>query len=848
MKPASLYEIQSYQKKADTLLKYYQSGEYDKAETLGISITHEYPNNPFGWKLLGVMFQSIGRINQSVNSFKKYLEIEPLDIQIHNNLGVLLTDSNRLSEAEKSFKKAIKLKPDYANAYNNLGLTLKKLGNLEDSKISLKKAIELKPNFVEALCNLGDTLRVLNELDESKKILIQAISLRPNYANAYSNLGVTLKQLGKLEDSVLNLNEAIALKPDFFEAYNNLGVTLSEQGKLQESELSFKKAIQINSNYSDAYNNMSVILLELGKLEEAETSSRQSIALHPLNAQAYNNLCTILNELGEKEEAETQVRKSIEINPNLVESYVNLGLTLQNQKRMEEAEFSLKKAITLKPDFAETYNILAGLLHSRGLVKESHDYYLKAISLNPKKISYRWDFAINQISKVYTTHKNYKSSIHRFEKEISKLEYFINKEKLDEVVKVIGKSYPYYLAYFENDNKLLLKKYNKICHDIMKRWQSKNRITLSNSIINKDPSEKIKIGIISAHIFYHSVWNAFLKGIIQNLDTKKFEIHIFSLSTNFDDETKIAKKKVKNFYSSLGGITQWANKIQNSKVDIAFYPEIGMNQKTIQLANMRLAPVQVCSWGHPETSGIPTIDYYISSELLETSNSKTFYTEKLIKLPGIGYYFDPPTLESSDINFTKIGIKNSLPILLCLGSPNKFSPFYDWVFIEIIKRMKNCQIVFMNDTDGASEILKKRLKFSIREAGLNFKNNIIFIPQQSRKGYSSLMKNADVLLDTIGFSGMNTAMQAIGCGLPIVTREGKFQRTRHASAILKTLEIDELIAKNEEEYIDLVEKLICDQEFRSNIKLKIKENENYLYRNKKPIRALEDFFQSIGGF
>ena len=167
-----------------------------------------------------------------------------------------------------------------------------------------------------------------------------------------------------------------------------------------------------------------------------------------------------------------------------------------------------------------------------------------------------------------------------------------------------------------------------------------------------------------------------------------------------------------------------------------------MDKLTVQLASMRLAPVQMCSWGHPETSGLPTMDYYISSDLLETSVSEDFYSEKLFKLPGLGYYFDPPSLETAKFDFEKMGINPNFPILLCLGASNKFSPFYDWVFLEIINRINNCQLVFMDDIHGASEILKKRLKLLINDAGLNFNKHIIFIPQQSRIGFSSLMKNS----------------------------------------------------------------------------------------------------------
>ena len=129
----------------------------------------------------------------------------------------------------------------------------------------------------------------------------------------------------------------------------------------------------------------------------------------------------------------------------------------------------------------------------------------------------------------------------------------------------------------------------------------------------------------------------------------------------------------------------------------------------------------------------------------------------------------------------------------------------------------------MNDEKGASEILERRLRTRAEDAEIIFDRHVIFVPNQSRQGFSALMKSADLLLDTIGFSGFTTAMQAIGCGLPIITREGKFMRTRHASAILRTLEVEELITKTDAEYIDLVERLIFDREFLNNIKCKIKD-------------------------
>ena len=770
----------------DDLLEHYQNGRYNEAEKLAIIITQKFPKYQFGWKALGALLKQAGRLNESLVASQKSVQLAPQDAEAHSNLGFTLQELGRLEEAEASLRQAIILKPDFIEAHSNLGNTLNELSH-QTTNSGMKQS----------------------RLEESLASHTKVILLNHDFAEAHSNLGSTLKELDRLDEAEESCRKAIALKPDLAEAHNNLGIALQKLGRLGEAEASFMQVLVLIPDHAEAHNNLGITLTEQGKLVEAELTLRQAIVLKADSAEAHNNL----------------------------------GTTLEELLRYEEAEASYRQAIVLQPGWGETHRNLGGSLQQRGLGAQAMDCFLKAISLNPDSVSYRWMFTICQLPKIYLTHEDLKKSLHKFEVELNKLQEYITAERLNETVKAIGNPYPYYLAYVEKNNKHLLKKHGEICHRVMSYWYDKNLMSTTNPITKHDTGRRIKIGIVSDHIRYHSVWNAFLKGVVKNLDPEKFEVHIFSLSNKFDDETDVAKANVAYFNVGKRSLKQWASKIINSEVDIIFYPEIGMNQQTIQLASMRLASVQVCSWGHPETSGLRTIDYYISSELLETSNSDRFYTEKLVKLPGLGVYFDPPTLESSDIDFIQIELSKSSPKLLCLGAPNKFSPTHDWVFVEIIRRLGDCQFVFMSDEHGASKILERRIKTLIEDAGFVFDKHVVFVPQQSRQGYSALMQSADLLLDTIGFSGFNTAMQAIACGLPVITREGRLQRTKHASAILRTIEVEELITETETEYIDLVEKLILDQELLYSIKSKIKQNENYLYRNKNAIRALENFFE-----
>jgi predicted O-linked N-acetylglucosamine transferase (SPINDLY family) len=105
------------------------------------------------------------------------------------------------------------------------------------------------------------------------------------------------------------------------------------------------------------------------------------------------------------------------------------------------------------------------------------------------------------------------------------------------------------------------------------------------------------------------------------------------------------------------------------------------------------------------------------------------------------------------------------------------------------------------------------------------------------------MNKADIYLDTIGFSGFNTALQAIECGLPIVTREGRFMRGRLASGILKRIGLRELIAKDDDDFVNLAVKIATDQKYNRLIRNKIDKNRDFLYNDLKPIRALEQFIE-----
>jgi tetratricopeptide (TPR) repeat protein len=365
----------------NALLEHYQKGRYDLAENIATNLTKRYPKDPFGWKVLGVLFQKVGKLQDSLIAYQKVLEISPSDAETHYNLGITLKELGRLEEAKTSYKKAIAFKPDYAEAHSNLGSTLKGLGRLEDAEASYKKAIAIKPDYTEAHYNLGITLQDLGRLGEAETSYKKAIVINSEFAKAHYNLGITLQKLGRLQEAETSYQKAISIKPDCAEAHYKLGNILNEFGRLEDAETCFKNAILIKPDMAEAHSNLGNTLKQLGRLEDAETCFKNAISIKPDMAEAHNNLGNTLQELGREGDAETSFKKAIAIKPDLAEAHSNLGNTLKELGRLEDAETSYKKALAIEPDYAEAHSNLGITLQELGRLEEAETSYKKAISI-----------------------------------------------------------------------------------------------------------------------------------------------------------------------------------------------------------------------------------------------------------------------------------------------------------------------------------------------------------------------------------------------------------------------------------------------------------------------------------
>ena len=491
---------------------------------------------------------------------------------------------------------------------------------------------------------------------------------------------------------------------------------------------------------------------------------------------------------------------------------------------------------------AEAHYDLGNALKGMGDAPAALASYRRALELDPDYAEARWAHAMAQVPMVAGDEAELARSRAAFAAELAALERWCEAQGAQKMARAVGVQQPFYLAYQEEDHRALLARYGALCSRLMGAWQEAAGLRRAASVTRAD----IRVGIVSAHIHDHSVWNAIVKGWLQRLDRSRFDVRLFHLGRGNDVETALAKTMATHYTYGKTDLVEWTQLILGHQLDVLVYPEIGMDPTTAKLASLRLAPVQAASWGHPHTTGLPTIDCFLSAEGLEPPGAEAQYTERLVRLPGLGCVLEPAKVAPAAVDLAALGIRSGVPLLVCAGTPFKYTPRHDAVLADIARRLGECQFVFFTP-GGADELMQRlraRLARSFAAAGLDLEACAVLVPWQSRAQFHGLMAQADVLLDTMGFSGFNTALQAIECGLPVVAWEGRFLRGRLASGILRRMGMDELVADNDAAFVETAVKLAQDAAWWGKVRERMAAAGPRLYGDTEPVRALEQFFEA----
>lgn len=660
-------------------------------------------------------------------------------------------------------------------------------------------------------------------------------------AQALLVMGRAQAAAGRRKPALDSLQAAARLRGGDAAIQAELAMLAVADGRIDEAAQHLASLRASGPRFAQAHAALGLALLQRGALEAGAEQLRRALAADDNDASVHANLGAVLKDLGRGEEAIAALERALELQPQLPQAAYNLAMLRLDSRDWSAAAQLLRTYLASNARDAEAHYWLGNACMGLGDAAAARAAYGAAVRCDGQHARARWGLAMAQLPAIAATREEQQQALDAFGQELTRLQDWVQKQAKGEPWLAVGAQQPFFLAYLSGNHAPLLRRYGALCAELMALWARKNRLPAPAKAA---PGGRIRVGIVSAHIHGHSVWHAILRGWLQHLDPQRFELHLFHTGHVRDAETEAAARAAR-LHHGLGDWAGWVRAVSEVQPDVLVYPEIGMDSTTVRLASLRLARVQLAGWGHPLTSGLPTIDGYVSAQALEPAGAQAHYSEQLHALPRLGCAYQPYGTRPQPPELSAWNIAPDDRLLLAPGTAFKYAPQDDVLWVEVARRCAPCKLVFFRGEGAHAARLEQRLRAAFAAAGVDFEASVRFVPWQTQAGFFGLLQRADVFLDTVGFSGFNTAMQALECGTPIVAWEGDFLRGRLASAVLRSLALDEWVARSHEDYAARVARLCGDAGLRQQVREQIAARRASLYDDRASVQAFAELLQRL---
>lgn len=542
----------------------------------------------------------------------------------------------------------------------------------------------------------------------------------------------------------------------------------------------------------------------------------------------------ILAEMGRKDEALVAYRAALAVNPDHTESHFALGRLLARRRDAEAAISHFEAAIAARPAWHRPYLEKADVLAATGDVagaSEAYDLALRAGA--PDGVRLRRDLLLPVIADsaddYATARRGYETALDALAADIPALDHPARD----------GGGARFYLAYHGLGDRRLQEQlatlYRTGCPAL--DWTAPHcREAWRKPAVRR-------IGFVSRFFFDHSIGRLMHRLLAHLARRDDCEILLFDTAPAPDDPVRAELLSYADHVECLeAGLQPPREQIARHQPDILVYPDIGMDYVTYFLAFARLAPVQCVTWGHPVTTGIPTIDYFLSCDSAEPADAAAHYSERLVRLGGLPFSYARPDAPDPPKTRAEFGLSKDHTVYFLAQNLFKIHPDMDTALRRILENDPAGRLVLL---EGHYPEWGQRLRARFARSLAGVDDRVVFLPRQDHDDYMRLLALADVCLDSFPFGGGNTTYQALAMGTPVVTLPGDFVRGRLSLAIYCHLRVLECAAATAEDYADVAVRLGTDLAWRDRVAKQIDTNLHRVFDDPVFLEEAERFLMSV---
>jgi CRISPR-associated protein Csy1 len=602
-----------------------------------------------------------------------------------------------------------------------------------------------------------------------------------------------------------------------------------------------RNAVAIKTDNTAAHKNLAALLASSGRLDEAHAALERAIAANPNDAGLHVRLSSMQSQRGEADAALASLARAVQSIPASAETWRDIGYAYTEYWKYEQADRALTLAAALDPGEPRIETHRALVRQELGDTQGALDVLGRAIRRAPDDLR----AAVSErlmLPQVYEDVEDVARWRARYAEGMTDLERRVEAwlPKAAEVFDLNRNNF--LLAYQGEDDRELQRRYSAFLARLAGRarpeWREPRPVRFTGD-------RRLRVGFVGG-LFRDCTAGRYFERWITRLDPARFERFVYHTSPISDAFTHRIQEASEHFTTLRSTPVEIATRIHADELDVLVQPEVGMNAYTYVLAALRLAPVQCAGWGHPVTTGSDAMDAFLTCGPMEPPDGDSHYVEPLVRLPGLGVSYSMPE-PLPPLARAQMGLATDRRVYMCAQSLFKVHPEMDDLLADVIAHDPDGTLVFFQAMGRhATENLAGRLQRAFARRGIPPRAQLKFLPRLESGYFRRVLASADVVLDTVRWSGGNTSIDAFAAGVPVVTLPGRFMRGRQTAAMLELMGLPDLVASSSEDYVAKAVAIAKDRERNAAIRRAIAERRAVLFDQQAPIEALSQALLRLG--
>ncbi|KAF0695762.1 Aste57867_13452 [Aphanomyces stellatus] len=610
------------------------------------------------------------------------------------------------------------------------------------------------------------------------------------------------------------------------DAMNRLGLLWIDAGRPDVAVRVYDRSLRHHPTSAALYGNMAMAFLKQGLIADAVDMSTVALALEPRNAALHHNAGNIFKEIDLMDNAISHWQNAMALAPTVPQPVLSLASAVGDRGFTDDALHLFAHGIDLATSYFPDERDAARLQHATALLPR---VYMSEDEIRVTRAQYM--LALTQLLHECPLHLPEPSHTTG----CGSMGYYLvyqgfQDKSLRHLLARIYEASAYALTFVAPH--VTTHRHHTFAFPLTQRF-----VAIHTKM--QTHTRRIRVGVISAYLFHHSV-GLLLQGVLCRLSNETYELILLRYPSPEDDVTRRIQAHASRDILLPTDMKKAQSIVADLALDILVFSEIGMHIHTYFLAFSRLALRTLVFWGHAVTSGIPTVDYFITSTDFE-SNPRDF-TETLSTMTSLTTAFERPhlTLDPSLVPF----VDRTRTMYLIPQTLYKLHPVMDAILAAILHGHPESYLVLLQ---GAVPHLATRIQARLARilSAQTLADRVVFAPFLSTDAFLTLCHLADVVLDPFPLGGGRSSLEIFSVGTPIVVHVARTTVLQLTSAMYKKMNLFDCIATTDEAYVDVALRLGRNATYRMAIAQHIRDHVKVLFEAERVVADWDRCLHSI---